>query len=201
MKLSYNKLWKLLIDKGMTKTEMRLKADISTTTLAKLGKNETVSMEVLLKICKVLECNVGDIMDVIIEEVEDSYKDKRLIPALKQAEASGIKIAYSNIAFEVWLISHFEKCKTTLQLDGYISELDKLLKENGSNKTYSKADEKLLKECFITNYKKAIENSKIIYQNYVKIHNAKYPNQRQPIWNWVSSTTVYKLVEALKLKD
>lgn len=65
MTLSYNKLWKLLIDKGMTKTEMRLKADISTTTLAKLGKNETVSMEVLLKICKVLGCNVGDIMDVI----------------------------------------------------------------------------------------------------------------------------------------
>ena len=64
MKLSYNKLWKLLIDKGMTKTEMRLKADISTTTLAKLGKNETVSMEVLLKICDVLDCNVGDIMDV-----------------------------------------------------------------------------------------------------------------------------------------
>ena len=71
MTLSYNKLWKLLIDKGMTKTEMRLKADISTTTLAKLGKNETVSMEVLLKICKVLNCNVGDIIDVINEETED----------------------------------------------------------------------------------------------------------------------------------
>ena len=69
--LSYNKLWKFLIDKGMTKTEMRLKADISTTTLAKLGKNETVSMEVLLKICKVLDCNVGDIMDVINEEKQD----------------------------------------------------------------------------------------------------------------------------------
>ena len=68
MALSYNKLWKLLIDKGMTKTEMRLKADISTTTLAKLGKNETVSMDVLLKICKFLDCNVGDIMDVINEE-------------------------------------------------------------------------------------------------------------------------------------
>ena len=63
--------WKLLIDKGMTKTEMRLKADISTTTLAKLGKNETVSMEVLLKICKVLDCNVGDIMDVINEETKN----------------------------------------------------------------------------------------------------------------------------------
>ncbi len=72
MTLSYNKLWKLLIDKGMTKTEMRLKADISTTTLAKLGKNETVSMEVLLKICKVLGCNIGDIMDVINDEVENA---------------------------------------------------------------------------------------------------------------------------------
>ena len=71
MTLSYNKLWKLLIDKGMTKTEMRLKADISTTTLAKLGKNETVSMEVLLKICKILDYNVGDIMDVINEEKQD----------------------------------------------------------------------------------------------------------------------------------
>lgn len=74
MALSYNKLWKLLIDKGMTKTEMRLKADISTTTLAKLGKSETVSMEVLLRICKVLDCNVGDIMDVINEEAGNGDK-------------------------------------------------------------------------------------------------------------------------------
>jgi transcriptional regulator, XRE family len=74
MALSYNKLWKLLIDKGMTKTQMRQKADISTTTLAKLGKNETVSMEVLLRICKVLDCNVGDIMDVINEEAGNGDK-------------------------------------------------------------------------------------------------------------------------------
>lgn len=67
MALSYNKLWKLLIDKGMTKTEMRLKADISTTTLAKMGKNETVSMEVLLRICKVLKCDISDIIEIINE--------------------------------------------------------------------------------------------------------------------------------------
>lgn len=64
MAISYSKLWKLLIDKGMTKTEMRLKADISTTTLAKLGKNETVSMDVLIRICNALDCNVGDIIDL-----------------------------------------------------------------------------------------------------------------------------------------
>ena len=71
MALSYNKLWKLLIDKGMTKTEMRLKADISTTTLAKMGKNETVSMEVLLRICKVLKCDISEIMEITKEESEE----------------------------------------------------------------------------------------------------------------------------------
>lgn len=71
MALSYNKLWKLLIDKGMTKTEMRLKADISTTTLAKMGKNETVSMEVLLRICKVLKCDISDIIKITNEENEE----------------------------------------------------------------------------------------------------------------------------------
>ena len=64
MAISYNKLWKLLIDKNMTKTQFRIKADIGTSTLAKLGKNEQVSMDVLLKICKSLQCDISDIMEV-----------------------------------------------------------------------------------------------------------------------------------------
>ena len=64
MAVSYNKLWKLLIDKKMTKTALCEKADMSSSTMAKMGKNETISMEVLIRICKVLGCNVGDIMDV-----------------------------------------------------------------------------------------------------------------------------------------
>ena len=63
MAFSYDKLWKLLIDKRMNKTDLRLKTDMSTSTLAKLSKNEVVSMDVMLRICKVLDCNVGDIMD------------------------------------------------------------------------------------------------------------------------------------------
>jgi len=65
MAVSYNKLWKLLIDKGMTKTELRLKTDMSTSTLAKMSKNEVVSMDIMLRICEVLDCNVGDVMDAI----------------------------------------------------------------------------------------------------------------------------------------
>ena len=64
MAISYNRLWKLLIDKGMTKTQLREKANISTVTLAKLGKNEMVSMDILLRICKELGCNFDDIVEI-----------------------------------------------------------------------------------------------------------------------------------------
>ena len=67
MSISYNKLWKKLIDNDMTKTDLRLKADIGTSTLAKLGKNEQVSMDVLLRICKVFNCDISEIMEVIKE--------------------------------------------------------------------------------------------------------------------------------------
>jgi len=63
MAISYNKLWKMLIDKKMKKTELRIAAGLSTTTLAKLSKNEAVSMNVLLRICRVLNCSIVDIMD------------------------------------------------------------------------------------------------------------------------------------------
>ena len=68
MAVNYNKLWKMLIDKGMTKTDLRIKTDMSTSTLAKMSKNEVVSMDVMLRICDVLECNVGDIMDATKKE-------------------------------------------------------------------------------------------------------------------------------------
>ncbi len=64
MAVNYNRLWKLLIDKNMNKTDLRLKADIGTATLAKLGKNQTVSMDVLLKICTVLDCGIEDIVEI-----------------------------------------------------------------------------------------------------------------------------------------
>lgn len=65
MAVSYKKLWKLLIDKDMKKKDLRIATGITTTALAKLGKNEHVSTEILAKICKVLECNIEDIVEVI----------------------------------------------------------------------------------------------------------------------------------------
>lgn len=65
MRFSYNKLWKLLIDKGMNKRALSEQADISNTTIAKLGKGENVNTDVLLKICKTLECDIADIVEII----------------------------------------------------------------------------------------------------------------------------------------
>lgn len=63
MAVSYNKLWKLLIDKRMKRTELRDAVEMSTNTLAKLGRNEYVALEVLDRICTYLQCDVGDVME------------------------------------------------------------------------------------------------------------------------------------------
>jgi len=64
-KLSYNKLWKLLIDKNMTKKDLRLKTGMSTSSLAKLGKGESVTTSLLVRICDELDCDISDIVEVI----------------------------------------------------------------------------------------------------------------------------------------
>lgn len=65
MAISYKKLWKLLIDKDMRKEDLRLKAGISTNTIAKLGRNENVNTGILVKICAALDCDIADIMEIV----------------------------------------------------------------------------------------------------------------------------------------
>ena len=68
MAVSYKKLWKLLIDKDMKKKDLRLATGMTTTALAKLGKNEHVNTEILAKICKVLDCNIEDIIELVSDD-------------------------------------------------------------------------------------------------------------------------------------
>ncbi len=68
MSVSYKKLWKLLIDKDMKKKDLREAAGISTSSMAKLGKNENVTTDVLVKICKALKCDISDIMEIIDDD-------------------------------------------------------------------------------------------------------------------------------------
>lgn len=70
MSVSYVKLWKLLLDRKLKRTNLISMAGISSNILAKLGKNDYVSMESLEKICKVLDCNIGDIVEFSFEEYE-----------------------------------------------------------------------------------------------------------------------------------
>lgn len=71
MQVSYKKLWKILIDKDMKKKDLQSDAGISWSSVTKLSKGETVSMEVIMRICKTLECNIGDIMDLIPDKNMD----------------------------------------------------------------------------------------------------------------------------------
>ena len=64
MSVCYNKLWKLLVDKKMSKADLRKAVGMAPNTLTKMRKDEPVSLEVLIRICQVLDCNIGDIMDV-----------------------------------------------------------------------------------------------------------------------------------------
>ena len=63
MKVNYNKLWKLLIDKNVNKTELTKQTGITSNAMAKMGKNETVQLDVLIKICKILDCKIDDIIE------------------------------------------------------------------------------------------------------------------------------------------
>ena len=75
MKVNYNNLWKMLIDFNMSKTQLRKQAGVTTNALAKMGKNENVSTEVLCKICNVLSCQIEDIMELV--ETEDCKSVKK----------------------------------------------------------------------------------------------------------------------------
>ena len=68
MKVSYDKLWKILIDKKMKKYQLREQAHISSNSVAKLSKDEFVSMKILMKICESLECNIGDVCEFVKDE-------------------------------------------------------------------------------------------------------------------------------------
>jgi DNA-binding Xre family transcriptional regulator len=65
MAVSYKKLWKILIDKDMKKKDLQAAAGVSWASITKLSKGETVSMDVLIRICKALECDIGDIMELV----------------------------------------------------------------------------------------------------------------------------------------
>jgi DNA-binding Xre family transcriptional regulator len=79
MKASYKKLWKLLIDRDMKKSDLAERANVSVATLTKLAKCENVNVDILIRICSALKCEVGDIMELVgndIEEQEQTWEGR-----------------------------------------------------------------------------------------------------------------------------
>lgn len=69
--ISYNKLWHLMLDKKMNKQDLRKASGISTASIAKLGKGENITTDVLVKICKALDCDITDIMELVKDNTKD----------------------------------------------------------------------------------------------------------------------------------
>lgn len=137
----------------------------------------------------------------IVFDIDFTHDHNRLIPAIKKAEVNGIKYAFSNVCFEVWLVSHFESIEKEMTEEKLEALLTKHLSSKKSTLIYSKNDRNLLKEYFVPDYKKAIENAKIVYQKRNLAHLQECgDNSRAPIWKWNSCTNVFMLVEALKLQ-
>ena len=78
MRINYNRLWKLLIDKGLNKTKLTTIAGITTNAVAKMGKNESVQLEVLAKICDALNSTMDDIVEFIPEENDNSSESRKM---------------------------------------------------------------------------------------------------------------------------
>ena len=73
---SYNPLWKMLIDRGLKKRELQEMSEVSATSIAKLGRNENVTTEVLLRICESLDCDIQDIMERILIKPDETAKQE-----------------------------------------------------------------------------------------------------------------------------
>ena len=68
MKFSYAKLWKMLIDRGMKKKDLAAQARITANTMSNMGKGQAVSLETIGRICRLFDCNIGDVVEIVIEE-------------------------------------------------------------------------------------------------------------------------------------
>ena len=133
---------------------------------------------------------------------KDEFKEDSLNRAFQAADKNDIGIAFSNMAFEVWLIDHFKECageKTAAQL---IGELDTILKNNNYNAGYSKEDKSAIGEMYIPRLNEAVHNADVAYQKLVAEYSERgFSASSIPIFKINPYTDVHKLITELKLEN
>ncbi len=104
MAVSYNKLWKLLVDKKMSKSELRKKAEIAPNTMTKLRRDEEVSLTILSKICKTLNADFGDIVEYVPDaEIWDLYAENRELLGKNHVRGEQLPIDGYHLVVHVWI--------------------------------------------------------------------------------------------------
>ena len=132
---------------------------------------------------------------------KDEFPNDVIYETIKTANQYDIGIAFSNIAFEVWLISHFREINSFKKSEELISDLDSILKERGYNKGYEKNDSEVFEKVLFPELEKAVHNANVSLQKRIVEFNKNRPNEkRYPYCDWNSCTTVHKLIEALKIE-
>lgn len=136
-------------------------------------------------------------------DIDDTYAEGHLLVALQSAKKNNIHIAFSNEAFEVWLLYHLtSNVSPSLTRKSYIKEINKILDDNNIGKKFEKNDIELLKKEFIPKALQATEIAKRYYQKLEANHQKEFiGNKNYPIWDWKSATTVYQLIENLQLTN
>lgn len=132
---------------------------------------------------------------------KDEFSNDIINNTILTANKNDIGVAFSNIAFEVWLINHFKEFNQDRNASELISILDKLLKDQGYAKGYKKNDSKVFSSMLFPHLEFAVHNSNVSLQKRISDYNSTHSNNSNyPYWDWNSCTTVHKLIDALKFE-
>lgn len=131
---------------------------------------------------------------------KDEFPTDSVEPAIKTAKDNGIGIAFSNMAFEVWLIDHFERCYTEKTAEKLIADFDRILRVKGYTKGYAKEDKQMITDVLMPRLDEAVHNADVVMQNRVLKYKEYRKDDNYPFCDWNSFTNVHKLIDALKLE-
>lgn len=131
---------------------------------------------------------------------KDEFLSASIDRAMKTAKENEIGIAFSNMAFEVWLIDHFEKCCLEKNAEKLVTDLDRILKANEYPAGYSKEDKQMITEVLMPHLDDAVQNADIVMQTRIRQYKESHNNENYPFCDWNSFTNVHKLIDALKLE-